>query len=172
MKPRADSARLEVEGLGDLLVGEALEVSQDDHDPALLRQLRDGAMERPLELATFRVDLRPTALIGDSKEDLLAVARRPAISRRQPVEAEAGDDRIEPGGEPGLAAELAKAPVRAEEGFLRHLFGLGRAAEHAQGHAEDAVLVGGDELFEGPRVARPQPVQEFRIIGSISFPHG
>ena len=59
----------------------------------------------------------------------------------------------------------------AEEGFLRHLFGLGRAAEHAQGHAEDAVLMGGDELLEGLRVARPQPFEEYRGIGGISFPH-
>ena len=99
------------------------------------------------------------------------MADRLAVSRRQPVEAETGDDGVEPGGELGLPAELAKAPVRAEEGFLRHLFGFGRAAEHAQGHAEHAVLVGGDELFEGPRVARPQPVEEFRGIGGISFPH-
>ena len=69
------------------------------------------------------------------------------------------------------SATVAKAPVRAEEGFLRHLFGLGRAAEHAQGHAEDAVLMGGDELFKGPHVARPQPVEQFRRIGGISFSH-
>ncbi len=61
--------------------------------------------------------------------------------------------------------------MRAEEGFLRHLFGLGRAAEHAQGHAEDAVLMGGDELFKGPHVARAQPVEQFRRIGGISFSH-
>jgi hypothetical protein len=61
--------------------------------------------------------------------------------------------------------------MRTEEGFLRHLFGLGRTAEHAQGHAEDTVLMGGDELFKGPRVARPQPVEQFLAIGSISFSH-
>jgi hypothetical protein len=33
------------------------------------------------------------------------------------------------------------------------------------------VLMGGNELFKGPRVARPQPVKQFRGIGSISFPH-
>jgi len=31
--------------------------------------------------------------------------------------------------------------------------------------------VKGDELFEGPRVARPQPVEQFLAIGSISFLH-
>ena len=66
---------------------------------------------------------------------------------------------------------FGKAPVRPEKRLLRDLLGLGRAAEHAKGHAEDAVLMGGDELLEGPRVARPQPVEQFRGIGSISFPH-
>lgn len=62
--------------------------------------------------------------------------------------------------------------MRAEAGFQRDLFGLGGAAQHAEGHAEDAALVGGDELLECPRVASPQPVEEFRSIGGISFPHG
>ena len=62
--------------------------------------------------------------------------------------------------------------MRAEEGFLRDLFGLGRATEDAEGHAEDAVLVGGDELLERPCVPRQRLVEEFRSIGGISFPHG
>jgi hypothetical protein len=33
------------------------------------------------------------------------------------------------------------------------------------------VLVGSDELLKGLRVARPQPVEQFRGIGSISFSH-
>ena len=59
----------------------------------------------------------------------------------------------------------------AEERFLGGLFRFGRAAEHAQGDPEDAVLMGDHELLEGPRVARSQPFEKIRSIGGISFPH-
>lgn len=171
VKARADGARLKIERLGYLLVREALEVSQDDHDATLLRQLGDGAVKRPLELAGLRRDVGPRALIRHSKEDFLAAADRPAVSRRQPVEAETGDDGVEPSGQLGIAAEFGKAPVRPEKGLLGDFLRFRRAAEHAQRHAEDAVLMGSDELLKGPRVARPQPVEQFRGIGSISFSH-
>ena len=171
MKARANGARLEIEHLGYLLVREALEISQDDHDATLLGQLGDGAVKRRFELAGLRMGVGPSALVGYPEEHLLASADRPAVSGRQPVEAETGDDGVEPGGQLGIAAELGKAPVRPEKGLLGDLLGLGRAAEHAQRHAKDAVLVGSDELLKGPRVARSQPVEQFRGIGSISFSH-
>jgi hypothetical protein len=59
----------------------------------------------------------------------------------------------------------------AEERFLGSLLGFGRAAEHAQGHTKDTVLMGGHELLEGPRVTRSQPLEKIRSIGGISFPH-
>jgi hypothetical protein len=61
--------------------------------------------------------------------------------------------------------------MSAEKGFLGDLLGLGGITEHAQGHPEDPVLVRGDQLLEGPRVARAEPIEELRGIGSISFPH-
>jgi hypothetical protein len=61
--------------------------------------------------------------------------------------------------------------VSTEERLLRDFFGFGRAAQHAQGDAEDAMLVSGHELLEGPRVARPQTFEKCRDIGGISFPH-
>jgi hypothetical protein len=128
-------------------------------------------VKRHLELARFRNDVGPSALIRHSKKDLLASADRPAVSRRQPVEAEAGDDGVEPGGKLGIATEFSKAPVRPEKGLLGDLFRFGCAAQHPQRHTEYAVLVGSDELLKGLRVARPQPVEQFRGIGSISFSH-
>src|SRR5207247_9789195 len=117
VKARADGARLEIERLGYLVVREAFEVSQDDHDATLLRQLGDGAVKRRFELAGLRRDVGPSALIRHSKENFLAAADRPAVSRRQPVEAETGDDGVEPGGQLGIATELGKAPVRPEQGL-------------------------------------------------------
>ena len=61
--------------------------------------------------------------------------------------------------------------MSTEERLLGSLLGFGRAAEHAQGHTKDAVLVGGHELLEGPRVARAQPFEKIRSIDGISFPH-
>jgi hypothetical protein len=61
--------------------------------------------------------------------------------------------------------------MSAEKGFLSDLLGFGGIAEHAKGHPEDPVLVRGDQLLESPRVARAEPLEELRGIGSISFPH-
>src|SRR5438034_4030815 len=47
----------------------------------------------------------------------------------------------------GLPAKVRQASMGAEERFLGGLFRFGRAAEHAQGDPEDAVLMGDHELL-------------------------
>src|SRR6185436_12572756 len=87
---RADG---QLERLGDLLVREALDVSQDHDDPALLGELADRPMERLLDLAPLERLVRPRPAVGEPGERLLAVARQPALAPRQPVEAETRRDR-------------------------------------------------------------------------------
>ena len=58
MESRPHGAEREVERRRDLLVREALEVPEHDHDPSLLGQLGDRALERRLELAPLGVRRR------------------------------------------------------------------------------------------------------------------
>ena len=60
----------------------------------------------------------------------------------------------------------------AEEGLLRHFLGLGRVAQHAQGHPEHAMLVRHHQLLEGGGVAGAQPVQEARRVACLRLSHG
>src|SRR5215467_16288987 len=107
-------------------------------------------MQSRFELASLRPRLRASSRIGDSEQDLLTMRHRLAIAGGEPVETESRHDGIEPGGKARVSTKFRQAPVRAEKGFLGDLLALGGIAEHAQGHAEDPVLMRGDQLLEGP----------------------
>ena len=57
------------------------------------------------------------------------------------------------------------------ESLLGHLLGFGRVAQHPEGHAEDAMLMEGDELLESASVSGPQPREELRGVGDVSLSH-
>src|SRR5262249_57412673 len=73
VESRAHRAELEGECGGDLFVREALEVAEDHHHAALLRQLGDGVVQGRFELATLRSRLRSPLGIGDPEQDLLTM---------------------------------------------------------------------------------------------------
>ena len=171
MESRADGAELDPQGGRDLLVGQSFEIAEYHHDAAVLGQLGDGAMEGGFHLAALGTRVGPSVRVGHAEQDLFAMAHRVALSHGQAVEAEPRHDGVQPGRELGVAAELRETPVGTEERLLRDFLGFGGAAQHAQSDAEDAVLMGGHELLEGPRVARPQPFEKCRDIGGLSFPH-
>jgi len=59
--------------------------------------------------------------------------------------------------------------VDPQEHLLGELFGFGPVAEHAERHAEDAVLVSDHQVLEGSRVAAPEPVHQGGIITGPPF---
>ena len=61
--------------------------------------------------------------------------------------------------------------MSAQEGFLGDLLRLGRIAKHPERHAEDAVLIRPDELFERAIVAGPEPIEKARGLGIIVSLH-
>ena len=124
---------------------------------------RGGQLERPAETAGLvgavdvtRDELQSGVAVGGAA---LVVDRHPARQLR-PVVGAPEDQHVV-----GLPADSTRqvrdldalGPVGlVPQDLLRHLFSLGRAAEHPERHAEDPVLVGGDELLEtpGPRLPR------------------
>ena len=73
-----------VQDLCDFLVGEPLDVAQHDDDAPLLAEIRDGAMERLLELAPLERLVRPRAGIGSfaSASSPWRASRRSLPARR------------------------------------------------------------------------------------------
>ena len=63
--------------------------------------------------------------------------------------------------------------MRAQEGFLGDLLRLGLALPSIRKrHAEEAVLIRPDELFERAIVAGPEPIEKARGLGIIVSLHG
>src|SRR5439155_585261 len=98
-----------------------------------------------------------------------ALAHQASLARRQPVQAEARCDRVEPRRELRVAAELGDGSVDTEKDLLRELFGFRAAAQHPERHAEDAMLVGDHQLLEGSRLAPPEPVHQVCLIARPPF---
>src|SRR5262249_8620937 len=75
-------------------------------------------------------------------------------------------DAIEPGAEARVAAEAVDRLEDGDEDFLRHVLGLRRAAEHAEGQAVDLVLKAAHALDERLLIALLQPPdQVFFALG-------
>jgi hypothetical protein len=170
--PRAHGAQGEIERRGDLLVGEPLQIPEHDHDATVLRQLGDGPVERGLELALLGRGRGIRVAVGQPIEGIVTRAPVAALAGRETVEAQPGRDRVQPRGQRGVPAKLPDGPVRAKEGFLRDLLGLGGAPQHAEGHAEDAMLVADDQFLEGARLPGSKPVEQPRRIAGRSLTHG
>jgi hypothetical protein len=62
-------------------------------------------------------------------------------------------DSIQPRGEPGLALEVADAPVDLQEDLLHQIFHVGALRAHASGEPRDLLAVLLEELAEGEAVA-------------------
>jgi hypothetical protein len=160
MEPRPHRAELQLEGLGDLLVRQALEVTQHHHDPPVLAELADRAVQGRLELASL--GFFGGALGGRryTRQRFITVAGDAPLARRQPVQAQTRGNRVEPRRELGLAAELADGAVHAEKDLLGEILGFRPVAEHPERHAEDAVLVSDHQVLERPGVAAPEPLHQ------------
>src|SRR5262249_60395504 len=96
MEPRPHRAELELERRRDLLVRKAFEVAEDDDDAALLAELGDRAVKRRLQLVLLQLLGRADLARSQAGQRLLALAGHAALTRGQPVPAQARGD----GGEP------------------------------------------------------------------------
>ena len=171
MKTRAHGIQLEIEGPGDLLIREPLEIAEYHDRSTVFGQLGYGAMQGRLELGALCPRVGASVRVGKSQKRLFALAPRPPLARRETAQTQARDDGVEPGGKLGVPAKLRQAPVSPHESLLGHLLGFGGVAQHPEGDAEDAMLMEGDELLEGTGVSGPQPREELRGVGGVSLSH-
>src|SRR5205807_5812520 len=139
MEPAHDGADRNIENLGDLLVGEAFHVAEQNGDSELLGQ----CVERLFDLALGEVlehlllgalagggPLQPAqASIQVEVLDILDVAfLGPALLGAVGVDERVGEDPVQPGLEVGALLEPAEAAVGLQVGRLHEVFGVGRVA--------------------------------------------
>lgn len=164
--PRLDRAQGHAEKLGDLALGIATVVGQDQRLPLNVAQPR----ERGERLAPVQ---RPFHLFGDGHSDgsvakgsaHLALGGRPR--RSHTVDRPASGDGEHPCHDRGPVRAVGRgAPPHLEQHLLRHLLGLRGAAQRPQHHAVDRRRHGGVQHSEGLLVAaRHQGHESAQLIG-------
>src|SRR5256885_9086490 len=80
VESRPHRAELQVERRRDLLVREALEVTEHDHDPPLLWELGDRAVQRRLQLASLQLVARGGGAAREARQRLVALPRHPPVA--------------------------------------------------------------------------------------------
>ena len=143
MEPTHDRADGHIHDLGDLLVGETLDVGEQHGHAELLRQrlerllhhlVGDAVEHLGLGRAVRRHRLEPAEPAVE--EEVLAVVEvdlvGPALLRPVRVDEGVREDLVEPGLEVGALLEPAEAAVGAQVRLLHEVLGVGRVARHAQ----------------------------------------
>src|SRR5450759_4943679 len=129
------------ERVGCLLVGQLLDVAQDDRGPIASRQRRHPSGERIHLHLQKRAVLWPARMVGLAAVQLDQAGPDPAHAIANHVQRDAM--------EPGLLLELPDAigrisdqrSVGAQEGVLRDLFSVVTVARQRESQGEDTVLV-------------------------------
>src|SRR5213080_158902 len=104
-EPRLDRAELDAGDRGDLVVAVALHVAEDHHQALVVRQLRQGQLERARQLQPLGARLRLLArrqrapLHARLEAELVEGAGRAALAAAQLVVAAVGGDAQQPGAE-------------------------------------------------------------------------
>ena len=90
-----------------------------------------------------------------------------ALAPAELVEAEVGDDPVQPGVEGALKPEVAEVAVRFEERLLVDVLRILLVAEHVQRESENGLIVAADERVEGRAVAALRFADELIVFGAL-----
>ena len=143
MEPTHDRADGHIHDLGDLLVGETLDVGEQHGHPELLGQRLQRLLHHlvgdALEhlglggaIGGHRLEPAETAV----QEEVLAVVEIDLVGatllRPVRVDERVGEDLVEPGLEVGALLEPTEPAVGAQIRLLHEVLGVGGVARHAQ----------------------------------------
>jgi hypothetical protein len=143
--------------VGDLAVGESLDVGQVDRDAELFGQLLQGVLDvgvgQPLErLALRRLQARGGVLGRPGELPVLNVLGAGPLRLTLPlavgVDERVGQDPEQPRLEVGARLELVEGRIRLGERLLNQVLRVGRVARHAHGRGVQLVEVGQHVLLE------------------------
>ena len=139
MQPRHHGADRRAHDVGDLLVGEALDVGEVDRQPELLGQLLQGLLDVAVRQPVQRLGLGRAQPAGGVRLGLgeLPVGdlvggrlHRLALPLPVGVDVRVGEDPVQPGLEVRALLELVEGGVRLQVRLLDQVLGVGRVARH------------------------------------------
>ena len=163
----------DVEDVGDLLVGEVLQVGEDHRQPEVDGHRVDGPQhvvgEQPVEEGALRVLGDVGRVPGDEPVlhrvalvlDDVALLRRPAV----PVDEGVREDLVEPGLDVGPALELVEEAEGPEDRVLDQVLGVAGVLGQPQGGCVEAVEVRQRQRLELP-TARLDGSVDRQVVGS------
>src|SRR5262249_38860501 len=162
---RLDRAFRDAERLCDLLLAQAGEIAERDHETLVVRQLVDRRKQRAarLEVGGGRLGGRgrvPRGLCGGGWEGKVRAAPRRAAAVARLVR----DDAEQPRLERRTCAEAAERAPRLDEPFLRRILGFARAAGDQKRSAICDRLVCVHELSVGVMVAASGALDQLRFV--------
>src|SRR5215470_16035714 len=96
--------------------------------------------------------------IGDaffvaSSDEFRRLVFRARLTAAKVVQADVGDDAVEPGVEAALEAETMKIAVNLEKSFLINVAGIFRAFHQVQGEAQNIAIETADQFLKSGPVA-------------------
>ena len=124
----------------------------------------------------FATGIRHGATVGDVRHEIHFVAAgvehsggifATRFTATQLVEAQVGDDPVQPGVKRTLKPEVAEVPVRLDEGVLMYILRVLLVAQHVQRKAEDALVVAPDERIERTAITALRLPDELVVFDSL-----
>lgn len=163
VEPHLDVPFHRFERLGGLRGAQPLGVAQHEHEPIAVRQLLEGGVKEPPQLAVGGDLVRPRPLVTNLGTALHAAASAERVLASLPSRAGerlVHDDSCQPGREAGAPLKLLELRPGAHVTLLHHVFGLVVIADDGPGDAiEPRVVAAHDELeLRGVTRAHARPV--------------
>ncbi len=153
-----DGRQPDVELLGDLLVGHAVQVAQQERDPQGGRHGVEHSRDAAPFVEALEV-LLAARLVEETGRDLharlLDVDHVLAVPLLVEVQAVVDLDALQPGRELGAPFEALEPEERLDEDLLREVLGVVRRTGQIAAVGEDLRLVALDQHLERSGVARP-----------------
>jgi len=172
---RAEHANLyrvcvHVHGPADFLDGISFHFLEHDHEALFRGQLGKEALDGLAGLGAF--ERCPARLFGHVVAEalLLFLAEIGLVDQlaraffAQIVVGLVDGDLIEPGGEAGATVKTANGQEDFEKDLLANVFDIFTPTENSGDDAEDALLMGADELLEGRDVALLGPADAVGLV--------
>ena len=110
-------------------------------------------------------EVRRTALAGGVGMDDRSLVFGMAATSAQMVEADVGDNAVDPGVKGAIKTEARQVAINLDEGFLVDILGVFGAAQNIEREAQDLAVVALDENFEGGAVACLGALDEDAVLG-------
>lgn len=162
------------EGFADGAEAEPLVVAHFEDHAFARRQIGEGPIDAGTQFAGKQPALRVVvgALFFDGLEQVIFATGGfrhwrlffADLPFAEVVQADVGDDPVEPGGKTAIEAERVEIAEDAEKCFLVDVFGLFGRPEQVHGDPEDVLIVGLDESGEGVLIALLRGTDERRFV--------